>query len=179
MFYVSEIQTTPPKEFKTPLQELVYRTLAELGIPFQRVDTDEAVTMEDCVLIDEKLQMEMVKTLFLCDRRQTAFYLFVTCGDKPFRSKDLSAALDVPRLSFAPVERMEPMLGTKVGAATIFSALLDRRRALKIVLDRDVLAKEHYGCSDGTTTGYMKVRTEQIRRDLLGFTGHVPSVVDI
>lgn len=87
MFYVSDIKTTAPAEFKTGLQEKVYKTLDHLKIPYERVDTDEAITMEDCVLIDEKLQMKMVKTLFLCNRQQTLFYLFITVGDKPFSSR--------------------------------------------------------------------------------------------
>ena len=45
MFYISEIQKKAPGSFKTPLQELVYRTLTELQIDFERVDTDEAITM--------------------------------------------------------------------------------------------------------------------------------------
>ena len=80
MFYVSEIQTEAPCRFQTPLQQKVYETLIRLQIPFQRVDTDEAITMEDCVAIDEKLDMNMVKTLFLCNRQQTDFYLFITIG---------------------------------------------------------------------------------------------------
>lgn len=78
MFYVSEIFTPAPETFQTPLQERTYATLAALGLPYERVETDEAITMEDCVQIDEKLQMKMVKTLFLCARHQSAFYLFVT-----------------------------------------------------------------------------------------------------
>ena len=66
MFYVSEIQTTAPVVYKTPLQKSVYETLERLQIPFERVDTDEAVTMEDCASINRKLQMDMVKTLFVC-----------------------------------------------------------------------------------------------------------------
>ena len=80
MFYVSEIQTEAPCHFQTPLQEKVYEALEKLQIPFQRVDTEEAITMEDCVAIDEKLDMNMVKTLFLCNRQQTDFYLFITIG---------------------------------------------------------------------------------------------------
>jgi len=125
MFYVSEIQDKAPEEYKNSLQKSVYQTLLKLKIPFERVDTDEAVTMEDCVAINEKLGMKMVKTLFLCNRQQSQFYLFVTCGDKQFRSKDFSSALDVSRVSFAPTEKMETMLGTKTGAATVFSSLLE------------------------------------------------------
>lgn len=119
MFFVSDIYTTVPSEFKTVLQEKTYRALQNLHIPFERVDTDEAITMEDCVQIDKKLDMKMVKTLLLCNRQQTAFYLFITAGDKPFKSKAFSNASGVARVSFAPADLMEKMLGTKIGAATV------------------------------------------------------------
>lgn len=179
MFYVSEIQETAPAAYQTPLQQMVYETLARLKIPFQRVDTDEAITMEDCVQINAKLDMKMVKTLFLCNRQQTSFYLFVTCGDKPFHAKEFSSALGVARVSFAPVEKMESMLGTEIGAATVFSALLDRENAVQIVFDRDVLSEEWYGCSDGTTTGYMKVKTAQIVYDFLSAAKHTPNIIKV
>ena len=67
MIYVSEIQNNAPKQFKTEFQEKVYKVLAELQIPYERVDTDEVITMEDC-LVNEKLDAKMVKTLFLCNR---------------------------------------------------------------------------------------------------------------
>ena len=179
MFFVSEIKTTAPEQFRTPLQEKVYQTLKELSIPYERVDTDEAITMPDCVQINEKLRMKMVKTLFLCDRKQTTFCLFITAVDKPFRAKDFSAALGVSRLSFAPSEKMETMLGTKIGAATVFSALLDSENRVRIVFDRDVAEEKWYGCSDGTTTGYMKVRTDDILHVFLPFTHHAALTVEV
>ena len=179
MFFVSEIKTGAPERFQTPLQEKTYRALAQLGIPYERVDTDEAITMEDCVRIDAKLRVKMVKTLFLCDRRQTAFYLLITVGDKPFSAKNFSAALEVSRVSFAPSEKMETMLGTRIGAATVFSALLDPENRVQIVFDKDVLAEEWYGCSDGTTTGYLKVRTDDILHGFLPFTRHAPKIAEV
>jgi Ala-tRNA(Pro) deacylase len=67
---------------------MVYTTLQKLNIPFERVDTDEAITMEDCVLINQKLEMQMVKTLFLCNRQQTEFYLSLPVRIKPFAAKN-------------------------------------------------------------------------------------------
>lgn len=179
MFYVSEIQTEAPCHFRTALQKKVYESLEELQIPFWRVDTDEAVSMEDCVAINQKLDMNMVKTLFLCNRRQTDFYLFITVGNKPFRSKDFSNALGVARVSFAPAEQMEIMLGTTIGAATVFSCLSDTENKVRIVFDKAVLSEKWYGCSDGTTTGYMKVQTEDICKKFLPFTDHVLSVIEV
>ena len=179
MFFVSEIQKGAPEQFRTPLQEKVYRTLEELHISFERVDTDEAITMEDCVQINAKLQMKMIKTLFLCNRQQTAYYLFITAGDKPFRSKSFSTSLGISRVSFAPSEKMQTMLGTKVGAATVFSALLDTENRVQLVFDRHVLAEKWYGCSDGTTTGYMKVSTDDILHKFLPYTHHTWLVAEV
>ena len=179
MFNVSEIYTTPPKEFKTALQEKTYQTLEALKIPFERVDTDEAITMDDCIQIDNKLDMKMVKTLFLCNRQQTVFFLFITTGDKPFRSKDFSNALKVSRVSFAPAELMFEMLGTKVGAATVFSVLLDGERDIQVVFDKEVTEEKWYGCSDGTTTGYMKIEIAQILNNFLPYTKHKPRIIEV
>lgn len=171
MFYVSPILTTVPASFQTPLQEKTYQALTELAIPFERVETDEAITMEDCIQIDARLKMEMVKTLFLCNRQKTSFYLFITTGDKTFRSKDFSAAMGIARVSFAPVEMMESLLGTTIGAATVFSVLADSAKEVQLVFDKDVLAHDWYGCSDSTTTGYMKIKTTDIYQRLLPAVG--------
>lgn len=179
MFFVSDIYTTPLNNFDTPLQKEIYEVLQNLHITYERVNTDEAITIEDCVLIDKKLNMKMVKTLFLCNRQKTAFYLFITSGHKPFSSKGFSNELGVSRVSFAPVDLMEKMLGTKIGAATVFSAILDKNNDIQIVFDKDVVTEEWYGCSDGTTTGYMKVKTDQIIDVFLPFAEHKPYIIEV
>ena len=179
MFYISEIMRTAPNEYKNQLQKETYKALAQLEIPFERVETDEAVTMDDCVLIDQKLNMKMVKTLFLCNRKKTIFYLFITAGRKVFDTKYFSSALGISRVSFAPAEMMEEMLGNKIGAATVFGTLLDQDRDVQVIIDKGVADEEFYGCSDGTTTCYMKIRTEDIIERFLPFAKHKPVIVDI
>ena len=179
MFYISEIMTSEPQEYKNQLQKETYKALAQLKIPFERVDTDEAVTMDDCVLIDQKLNMKMVKTLFLCNRKKTIFYLFVTTGEKAFDTKNFSNALGISRVSFGPAELMEEMLGNKIVAATVFGTLLDLDRDVQVIIDKEVADEEYYGCSDGTTTCYMKIRTADIIDKFLPFAKHKPVLVDI
>jgi Ala-tRNA(Pro) deacylase len=74
---------------------------------------------------------------------------------------------------------MEKMLGTKIGAATVFSAMLDKDNAVQIVFDKDVAREEWYGCSDGTTTGYMRIKTAQILHDFLPFAKHMPFIIEV
>lgn len=179
MFYVSEILKDKPKEYKTELEKEVYEVLEKLEIPFERVDTDEAITMEDCALIDEKLNMQTVKTLFLCNRQKTDFYLFITKGDKPFSTKNFSGALSISRVSFASPELLLEMLGTKVGSATVLSALFDKKNRVKIVVDKEVYESEDYGCSDGTTTCYMKLSTADVMGKFLDYAKHKPQIIEV
>ena len=74
---------------------------------------------------------------------------------------------------------MEELLGTKIGAATVFSALLDTAKDVQIVFDHDVAAGEWYGCSDGTTTGYMKLKTGDVLQKLLPYTKHDYTVITL
>ena len=178
MFYIFYIYKNEPKKFFTKLQKKVYEVLKELHIQFERVETDEAITMEDCIEINKKLDMKMVKTLFLCNRQKTSFYLFITCGDKRFDSKKFSSELDIARVSFTDESLMNEMLGTKIGAATIFSSLIDKDNKVNIVLDKDVLKEEFYGCSDGTTTGYMKIKISDINK-VLSYSKHKKKVINM
>ncbi|MBQ9920947.1 MAG: prolyl-tRNA synthetase associated domain-containing protein [Clostridia bacterium] len=177
MINVSEIIKDYPAEFKTPLHRKTYEALKELDIPFERVENDPAVTMEDCELIDERLNMKTVKTLFLANRQCTSFYLFVTPGDKPFRTKDFSSALGISRVSFATPEKLLEIMGTEVGAATVFSLLLESAEDVQMVIDSEVLKSDTYGCTDGTTTGYMKLLTDDVINKLIPHTGHRYTVI--
>ena len=178
MIQVSNISTEAPATFRNNLQKVVYDMFSTLGIHFERVDTDEVITMEDCATINDRLDMKMVKTLFLTNRQQTEFYLFVTEGDKPFRSKDFSHALGIARVSFAPSEKMQELAHTAIGAATALSAILDKEHTFTVVLDKAVVESATYGCSDGTTTSYLKLRTTDLLR-LLSACRHTPRIIEV
>jgi Uncharacterized conserved protein len=163
MFKVSDPISTPPPVFATELQQLVYETFARLGIPFERVDTDPGLTMEDCQHIDAKIGVRIVKTIFLCNRQQTEFYLYVTTDDKPFVTRDFCGALGIPRVSFASADKLWELTGVEVGATTILSAVLPQSAPVHLVMDRAVAESEWFACTDGTPTCFVKLRT----RDLL------------
>ena len=179
MFYVSEVKTKAPENFQSELQQKIYENLAHLDIPFERVDNDPAITMEDCVLINERLDMKTVKTLFLCNRQQTNFYLFVTLDGKPFVTKDFSSALGISRVSFASEELLFSMLGTKIGATTVLSSIIDTENKVRIVFDKEVLENEWYGCTDSTTTSYMKLKTSDVLEKYIPFTKHEITVIEV
>ena len=177
MIRTSDILTAAPEVFVNETQRLVYSTLERLGIPFGRIDNDPAVTMEDCIAIDEALGVPTVKTLLLCNRQQTMFYLYVMPGDKPFSTKDFGAALQISRVSFAPAEKLHEFLGTEVGATTPLSLVADPENRVRLIIDKAAVTPESVGCPDGTTTCYMRLRTADLLDRFIPETGHEPTFI--
>lgn len=179
MIQVSDIIKTKPAEMQNPLQEKAYEALDKLGIGFERVDNSPAASMEDCIAIGEKLGCEVVKNIFLCNRQQTVFYLFITRSDKPFSTKDFGKALEISRVSFAPAEKLMDMLGAEHGAATVFCLLMDTEHKVRYIIDKDVLDNlDSIGCPDGTLTCYMKV-PKDILLKIPQLSGHTPAVIEV
>lgn len=50
---------------------------------------------------------------------------------------------------------------------------------VQVVFDQDMFFEEWYGCNDGTTTGYMRVKTEVIVNHYLTYANHIPKVMEM
>lgn len=161
-FYVSDPLDTAPEHFETPLQRLVYETFAAKGIPFSRVDTDPGITMEDCRHISARIGVPIVKTIFLCNRQQTEFYLYVSSDSRPFVTRDFCSALGISRVSFASAEQLWDLTGAHAGAATILSGVLPAAAGVHLVMDASIARAEWFACTDGTPTCFVKIRTSDL-----------------
>ncbi|MDU6524222.1 prolyl-tRNA synthetase associated domain-containing protein [Enterococcus devriesei] len=178
MVYVSEMHTSAPSEFGSDLEKKTYETLVQLKIPFHQVATGEALTMEDCIDIDNRLGIEVVKTIFLCNQKKTKFYLYITPADFKFVTKEFGKKLEIPRVSFASADLLKERLGVIPGAATIFGLLLDSDHEIQLVFDQSVAEREWYGCSSGSVTNYMKLKTKDLFEKFLPYTGHEAIFID-
>lgn len=157
----------------------VYDFLDSLGIEYDRVDHAPAMTMEDCKAVDDALDTVMCKNLFLSNRQKTSFYLLLIPGDKPFRTKEFSAALGISRVSFADETHMEELLDVLPGAVTVMGLMNDPDRDVQLVIDRDVVKSEYIGCHPCVNTSSIKVKTKDILEIFLPKTNHSPVYVDL
>jgi Ala-tRNA(Pro) deacylase len=135
--------------------------------------------MEDCVAIAKGLDNPIVKTIFLCNRQKTSFYLLAMPADKAFVTKDFSKALGISRVSFAPTELLEPMLGTQQGATTILSIFHDTDQRIKLVIDEDTLQDEMFACTDSTATCFIKIAKKELLSKYLIHTKHDPIIIKL
>ena len=77
-----ELMSGRPGDFarRLPKEQRDYELLDRLGIEYQRVDHEAAMTMEACIAVDEALGTVMCKNLLLCNRQCTDFYLLLMPG---------------------------------------------------------------------------------------------------
>lgn len=156
-----------------------YDFLDALGISYHRVDHAPAMTMAVCEEIDRALEATICKNLFLTNRQGTAFYLLMMPGDKPFKTKDLSAQLGTARLSFGPPDKMEQLLHTAPGSASVLGVMHDRENAVQLVIDKEVLAGKYFGCHPLVNTASLRISIADLVEKILPATAHTPVVVDL
>ncbi len=122
-----------------------YDFLDSLGVEYERIDHEPAMTMEVCEEIDKTLNAVICKNLFLCNRQQTSFYLLMIPADKKFKTKDISAQINSSRLSFAGEEFMEKYLDITPGSVSVLGLMNDKDNAVRLLIDEDVLKAEYFG----------------------------------
>ena len=168
------VYTGAPEDMasRTETEQRVYRNLDRLHIPYQRVEHPPADTMEQCRTIGEALQVRICKNLFLCNRQKTAFYLLMMPGDKPFRTKQLSAQIGSARLSFASPEDMERLLGVTPGSVSVMGLANDTGGRVRLLVDDDLLHDEWIGCHPCRNTGSLRLPARALWDIFVPDTGH-------
>ena len=142
MYIDPQRYTGRPTDQRIPQELAIYDRLEELNIPYIRVDHDHADTIEFCEQVEAVLGSKICKNLFLCNRQQTQFYLLMMPGEKPFKTKFLSAQLGCSRLSFAGEEPMRDYLQTVPGSVSALELIFDTQHKVSLVIDRELLADE-------------------------------------
>lgn len=161
----------------------VYDFLDSLGVKYQRVDHEAAMTMEACEEIDRTLSegadsgVAICKNLFLCNRQETDFYLLLMPGDKPFKTKYLSAQIGSSRLSFAKPEYMERYLDITPGSVSVMGLMNDKDNKVRLLIDEDVLQQEYFACHPCINTSSLRFRTADLVEKVIPAFGHEPVIV--
>jgi len=177
--WISEIYTKAPTEERCPAETAAFALLDTLRIPYTRVEHDIADTMANCAVISDVLGIRICKNLVLCNRQRTAFYLLTMPEDKPFVTKNLSKQIGSSRLSFAPAEDMERLLGCTPGSASVLGLMNDTEHQVKLLMDKEVYEAEWFGCHPCKNDGSLRIKTADLLQVFLPHTGHDVTVVEL
>jgi Ala-tRNA(Pro) deacylase len=156
--------------------------LEELGIESHTVDHKPVFTVEESRELRGQLPGGHVKNLFLRNKKEEMWLVTVE-ESKRVDLKSLGETLTgatggAAKLSFGSPDRLMTYLGVIPGAVTPFAVINDKTKAVKMVLDRDLLGFD-------TLHAHPLVNfkaTALSPKDLLRFLeaeGHSPQVLEI
>lgn len=156
-----------------------YDLLDSLGVEYQRIDHEAAMTMEACAEIDKVLDATICKNLLLCNRQNTAFYLLMIPGDKVFKTSVLSKEIGSSRLSFAKPEYMEEFLDITPGSVSVLGLMNDHDHHVQLLMDEDVLKGEYFGCHPCINTSSLRIRTADLMEKIIPAMDHPARIVTL
>ena len=182
---------------REPREVRVYDLLDSLGIEYDRLDHEPAMTMEVCAEIDAAFERTTLanfkantdddkakhaiicKNLFLCNRQKTKFYLLMIPGDKKFLTKDLSQQINSARLSFADGEAMQKYLDVMPGSVSVMGLMNDSDNTVQLLIDSDVLQSQYVGCHPCMNTSSLRMKVQDLTEKILPAIHHEPIIVTL
>ena len=156
-----------------------YDFLDSLGVSYQRIDHEAAMTIDACQEIDVVLNAAICKNLFLCNRQETQFYLLMLPGEKKFKTKEVSAQIGSARLSFAKDIYMEEFLDITPGSVSVLGLMNDKENRVQLLMDEDLLKEPYIGCHPCINTSSLRLRTKDLMNKILPAMKHTPVFVKL
>ena len=175
--YISDVMTTAPQDERGALETKVYQELERLNIKYERVDNDSVEAMEECVEISDKLGAEIRKTIVVCNRQKTDFYLVILPANKRFDSKLFASMMRTARVSFASPDDMKAVIGLTPGEASVMGILNDAEGKVQVVIDKAVADAEWFACNPGANTSHLRFKTKQLINNFLPAEKHKPEII--
>ena len=164
---------------REPVEEACYDFLEAQDVEYLRADHEALFTMEALAPVEAALGCGVAKNLFLTNRQQTEFYLLLMPGDKPFKTKYLSAQLGCSRLSFGSEAQLLHYLGTTHGSASVLGLLNDREKAVRLLVDRELAGAELFACHPCRNTSTLRFSTAALTERLLPALGYEITWVEL
>jgi Ala-tRNA(Pro) deacylase len=119
--------------------EIVYDTLKQMGIEYDVVEHPPALTTEEADNYIINKEGVRSKTMFLRNRKTTAYYLIIMDGAKRLDMKMLDSSLGEKGMRFCSEENLMAKMSLPPGTVSLFGLINNTDRDIKVCLDSGIL----------------------------------------
>lgn len=168
-----------PKDKRIDKEERVYDLLDQLNIDYQRIDHEEANTMEVCLEIEKSLKSTICKNLFLVNSNKSQYYLLMLKENKKFKTKVISKQINSSRLSFGSDEKMLEYLDITPGSVSLLGLMNDHDLKVQLLMDKDLLQDEYLGCHPCINTSSLRIKMKDVFEKIILSLHHEPIFVEV
>lgn len=146
--------------------EKVYQLLKDLSIPFEIIEHEAALTVEEMESVLPEMDAQVCKNLFLRDQKGKQHYLVVMAKEKPFNLKEFEAAQGLGKMSFASEKRLLKYLDVPSGSVSPFGLINDEAAHVIVYIDNALKTCKEVGVHPNINTVTVTLSSSDLEKYL-------------
>lgn len=147
------------------LYKKVEETLASLGIPFELVEHEPALTTEQADRFIEGIEGVRTKTMFLTNKKKTAYYLLIMDDHKRLDMEAFGEIVGGKRIKMASSDSLYEKMMLPPGVVSPFGLLYNDDRDISVFIDKEIIDEDRMSFHPNTNEKTIFIKTT----DLLKF----------
>ena len=121
--------------------EKVVEMLNELDIPFEIVEHEPALTTEQADSFIEGIEGVRTKTMFLTNKKKTAYYLLIMDDQKRLDMDFLKELIGANRVRMASPESLFEKMSLPAGVVSPFGLLNNIDKDIQVYFDKEIMSE--------------------------------------
>lgn len=152
--------------------EQVEQLLDTLAIPFEIIEHPPVFTTEEADRFIEGMDGARTKSMFLTNKKKTAFYLLIMDDDKRLDMDAFKTIVAATRVKMASAESLMEKLQLTPGTVSIFGLLNNAEKDVQVFFTREVLSEKRMSFHPNINTRTLFLDTQDVLAivEALGYT---------
>ena len=149
--------------------------LNELGIIFQIVEHEPALTTEQADRFIEGIEGVRTKTMFLTNKKKRNFYLVIMDDAKRLDMDVFKEIVEEKQIKMASAETLNEKMMLPPGVVSPFGLLNNKDKDIHVYFDQEIVSEERMSFHPNTNEKTIFIQTEDLFSFLkeIGFEPHV------
>ena len=152
--------------------------LDELGIKFQLVEHPPATTTELADKYIEGIDGARTKTMFLTNRKKTAYYMLIMDDTKRLDMKRFGELVGAKGIKLASADNLCDRLGLCAGVVSPFGLMNEQSDGIVVYLDREMTLEERLSFHPNTNDKTIFIATSDTIKFIKAI-GHRVEIIDL
>lgn len=157
------------------LYKKVEKTLSSLEIPFEIVEHEPALTTEQADSFIEGMEGVRTKTMFLTNKKKTAYYLLIMDDHKRLDMSAFGQIAGSKGVKMASADSLYEKMMLPPGVVSPFGLLNNEDRDISVFIDKAIVDEERMSFHPNTNEKTIFIKTA----DLFQFTEKIGYKVNI
>ena len=142
----------------------VEEKLKELGIEFEIVEHEPALTTEQADRFIEGIEGVRTKTMFLTNKKKTDYYLLIMDDKKRLNMELFGDIVQSKRIKMASPDSLNEKMMLPPGVVSPFGLLNNKEKDIKVYFDREIMSEKRMSFHPNTNEKTIFIDTTDLTK---------------